>query len=226
MLNGSNMNKYRNNQSLTKLFSENRLLAAVTVDSESAAIAVARALLEGGLSVMEITFRTPAAAMSIEAIRKEVPDMTVGAGTLLTETQVSAAFTAGAEFGLSPGWNPRITDHALELGLPFIPGVSTPSEIEHALDSGFRLLKLFPADHLGGPGYLKSMEGPYGYTGVRFIPMGGVGPANLSDYAGIGIVAALGGSWLVSSQECRTGDVSSIPGRVRESLGLLKCSGL
>jgi 2-dehydro-3-deoxyphosphogluconate aldolase / (4S)-4-hydroxy-2-oxoglutarate aldolase len=211
-----------NNQDpLFDLFPKNRLLAAVTVKDAALGVKIARALCEGGLQVMEITFRTSATADAIEAIRNQVPDMTVGAGTILTPEQVDHAIEAGAVYGLAPGFNPRVAEHAVKKGLPFIPGVTTPSEIELALEMGFRLLKLFPANNLGGPGYIRSLQGPYGHTGVQFIPMGGVYISNLAEYSGLDHVVALGGSWLVPSDVQETGDTSDIPDMVRRSLSEL-----
>lgn len=175
---------------------KNKLLPAVTVADSNSALSVAGAFLEAGLNVMEITFRTQAAASSISAIAKEYPQMNVGAGTLLTADNVIAAKDSGAAFGLAPGYNKHVAAKALELDFPFIPGVMTPSDIESAFEAGFDLLKVFPIQALGGAGYIKNMEGPYLHAGIKFIPMGGVNMNNMTSYLKYESVLAVGGSWL------------------------------
>lgn len=192
-----------NSETSCEHFFPERLLPAVTVSDPGQAVEIAEALLEGGLSVMEITFRTAATMDAIQAVRKEVPKMRVGAGTILTPAQIDEAIAAGAQFGLSPGLNRLVVERALERSFPFVPGVSTPSEIEMALGFGLKVLKLFPAEQLGGKAFLRSLQGPYAHTGVTFIPMGGVNLSNLASYSRLKIVRALGGSWLIpgSSEE-------------------------
>lgn len=209
------------NSELRSHILKSRLLPAVTLEHEEVAVSVARALQAGGLNLMEITFRTDAAARSIRAIRREVPDMVIGAGTLLTRDQVSQAADAGARFGLAPGYQPDLIDHANELDFPFIPGVSTPSEIECAMTQGCMLQKLFPADLLGGPDWIRALTGPYKQTSLKLIPMGGVGPANLSDYASLELVGVLGGSWLTPKEAIRTGEFARVTEEVRKSLALV-----
>lgn len=186
-----------NSESTCEHFFPERLLPAVTVSDPGQAVEIAEALLEGGLSVMEITFRTAATMDAIQAVGEGVPGMRVGAGTILTPSQIDEAIAAGAQFGLSPGLSRPVVERALERSFPFIPGVSTPSEIEMALGFGLKVLKLFPAEQLGGPAFLRSLQGPYAYTGVSFIPMGGVNLSNLASYSRLKIVRALGGSWLI-----------------------------
>lgn len=174
-----------------------KVVPVVVLDSVDDAEPLAEALLAGGLDIMEITFRTEAAAGSIERIAKSFPEILVGAGTLLTPDQARAARDAGAVFGLAPGLNPEVVEAATAAGLTFSPGIMTPSEIERALSLGCRLLKFFPAGAAGGPGMLKALAGPYGHTGVKFIPTGGISAANLTDYLALPVVAAIGGSWMV-----------------------------
>ncbi len=177
-----------------------RIVPVVVLDHAESAEPLAEALLEGGLDIMEITFRTAAAEESIRRIAARFPEILLGAGTLLEDDQVSRAKDAGAVFGLAPGLNPRTVAKAAAVGLQFSPGVMTPSEVEQALVLGCSLLKFFPAEAAGGTAMLKSLAGPYGHTGVKFIPTGGVTAGNLADYLKLPVVAAIGGSWMVDKQ--------------------------
>lgn len=199
---------------------QNKLLPAVTLTDADSALAVAEALLEGGLDVMEITFRTSATVEAVSAIAREFPEMHIGAGTILSPDQLSTAREAGAEFGLSPGFNKRVVEKAQEHDFPFIPGVATPSEIELALDYGYKLLKLFPVSDLGGINYIQSLNGPYNHTGVRFLTMGGVNPSNLESYLKHDIVTAAGGSWFTPSHLIEQKKFNDITKIVGESLEL------
>lgn len=198
-----------------------RLLPAISFDVAEDAVPVAETLLAAGLAVMEIPLRTPAALAAITAIRNRFPELTVGAGTLLTPTQVQQAIDAGAEFGLSPGFNPRVAKAAQEAGWPFIPGVMTPSEIELAHELGFSILKVFPIEQLGGPAFLKALQGPYGHLGLQYIPMGGVGPANAAAYAQLPDVLALGGSWLATRELIRNKDYQQIQQHITQAFTLI-----
>lgn len=197
-----------------------KLLPAVTLKNADSALSVAEALLEGGLNVMEITFRTSATAEAVSAIAKEFPEIHIGAGTILSPDQLSAARDAGAEFGLSPGFNPKIAKEAKENDFPFIPGVATPSEIELALDNGYKILKLFPVSNLGGMKYIRSLAGPYGHTGAKLLVMGGVNPSNLSSYLENDMVTAAGGSWLSPSDLIQQKTYQQITKIVQESVAL------
>jgi 2-dehydro-3-deoxyphosphogluconate aldolase / (4S)-4-hydroxy-2-oxoglutarate aldolase len=173
-----------------------RVVPVAVIDSVEDAVPLARALAQGGLPVIEITLRTPCALDCIRAIRRDCPDVLVGAGTVLEVSQVPAAIEAGARFGVSPGLNADVVRAASKQQLLFIPGIMTPSEVETGLGLGCRLLKFFPAEAAGGIKMLKALAGPYEPTGVRFIPLGGVSAANMTDYLGLPIVAAVGGSWM------------------------------
>lgn len=195
-----------------------RIVPVVVLDHVESAEPLAEALLEGGLDIMEITFRTAAAEESIRRIAARFPEILLGAGTLLEKEQVRRAKDAGAVFGLAPGLNPDIIAFAREIGLRFSPGVMTPSEVEQALSLGCELLKFFPAEVAGGVNMLKALAGPYGHTGVRFIPTGGVSSGNLSDYLKLPVVAAIGGSWMVDKQLVSEGKWSEITRITREAL--------
>lgn len=195
-----------------------RVVPVVVIDDAGVALDLADALLAGGLGVIEITFRTAAAAAAIEVIASQRPEMLVGAGTLLTEENVKRAAGAGATFGLAPGLNASTVSHAQGVGLDFSPGISTPSEIEHALALGCNLLKFFPAELAGGAKMLKALEGPYAHTGVQFIPTGGISAGNMMDYLSLRSVAAIGGSWFVDKQLIASRDWNAIERLTREAL--------
>ena len=195
-----------------------RIVPVVVLDSVESAEPLAAALLAGGLDIMEVTFRTAAAEESIRRIAARFPEMLLGAGTLLEKDQVRRAKDAGAVFGLAPGLNPEIVGFAKEIGLQFSPGVMTPSDVELAISLGCKLLKFFPAEAAGGVAMLKSLAGPYGHTGVRFIPTGCVSAGNLSEYLKLPIVAAIGGSWMVDKQLVNEGRWSEITRITREAL--------
>jgi 2-dehydro-3-deoxyphosphogluconate aldolase/(4S)-4-hydroxy-2-oxoglutarate aldolase len=195
-----------------------RILPAVTFSSADEALPVAEAMLQGGLRVMEITFRTPVAAASIALIRKNLPEMCLGAGTLLSVPQLTQAIDAGAQFGLAPGFNARVCKYALDHHFPFIPGVMTPSEIESAAEMGFKILKFFPASSLDGVQFLKAIVEPYHSLQLMFIPMGGVNPGNMNEYLNLKNVIAVGGSWLTNEVFIRGRQFDKIAGSVKEVL--------
>ncbi|MGO8766033.1 MAG: bifunctional 4-hydroxy-2-oxoglutarate aldolase/2-dehydro-3-deoxy-phosphogluconate aldolase [Limisphaerales bacterium] len=177
-------------------FLKQRLICVAVIDQPDTAVHLAEALLEGGLNVIEITFRTAGAAECIANIRNSVPGMMVGAGTLLSPEQVGQAVEAGAQFGVSPGLSEAVSQAARELKMPLFPGVVTPGEIMRALELGWKQLKFFPSETFGGVNALKALIGPFGHTGVQFIPTGGITAATLGDYLALKQVAAVGGSWM------------------------------
>ncbi len=173
------------------------VIPVIRLERVEDAVPLAHALLEGGLPVAEETFRTEAAAAGIAAIRRELPQVLVGAGTVLTVDQAAAAIESGAQFVVAPGSNGRVIERVLAAGIPMIPGVATPTEIEAALERGLQVLKLFPAEVLGGLAMLKALSGPY--PQVKFIPTGGISGANLESYLRQKNVLAVGGSWMIQS---------------------------
>lgn len=195
-----------------------RIVPVVVLDRADDAVPLAEALLAGGLDIMEITFRTAAAEESIKRIAASVPEILLGAGTLLEDEQVQRAKDAGAVFGLAPGLNPRTIAKANSVGLQFSPGVMTPSDVEQALSLGCKLLKFFPAETAGGTAMLKALAGPYGHTGLKFIPTGGITSANLANYLKLPVVAAIGGSWMVDKQLVNEGKWDEITRLTREAL--------
>jgi 2-dehydro-3-deoxyphosphogluconate aldolase/(4S)-4-hydroxy-2-oxoglutarate aldolase len=195
-----------------------RLLPAAVIDDPARAVSLARALLAGGLDVMEVTFRNAHAAESIRRIRAEVPAMTVGAGTLLTPAQVDEARAAGAVFGVTPGFNPTVVQHAVASNFTLAPGVLTPGEMERSLELGCPVVKFFPAAAAGGHDFVKAVAAPYAHTALRMIPFGGVGEHNLADYLGFPLVVAVGGSWLCERALIAAGDWAEIAARTRRSV--------
>lgn len=196
----------------------NRLVAfgvvpVATLDAEQA-VPVADALVAGGLPCIEITFRTKAAAEAIRRARS-VEGLLVGAGTVLSPEQARTAHAAGAHFAVAPGTSEEVVECCRELGLPFIPGVATPSEIERARRLGLRVLKVFPASSVGGVGFLRAVSATY--PDVRFIPTGGIGPDTLADYLALPSVVAVGGSWMVKEELVRDGDIATIERLAREA---------
>src|SRR5690606_7036379 len=146
------------------------------------AVPVAEALLAGGVNAMELTLRTPAALSALRRIRKAVPDMLTGIGTILTPAQVREAFDSGAAFGVAPGMNPKVVEAAIDAGLPFAPGICTPSDIARAVEFDRKWLKFFPAEPLGGLKYLETIAAPYRHLGLKYIPLGGLNPSNCAHW--------------------------------------------
>lgn len=172
------------------------ILAVLIVDDVQDAVPLARVLMDHGIRGMELTLRTPAAFTALDAIRAEVPAMFSGVGTVLTAEQVRAAKDHGSAFGVAPGYNREVVAAANAMGLPFAPGIATPSEIEGAYSQGCQVLKYFPAEGMGGIPYLQSINAPYRHLGLRYIPLGGVGAHNLREYLALPEVIAIGGSWI------------------------------
>lgn len=195
-----------------------RVVPVVVVDDAEQGVLVASALRDGGLPVAEVTFRTAGARAAIEAIAREVPDVLVGAGTVVNAAQVDEAAEAGARFLVSPGLSAAVVRRAQEVGVPVLPGVATPSDIIAALDLGLDAVKLFPANVVGGPAAVKAFSAPF--PGLRFVPTGGVSAANLLDYLALPSVLAAGGSWMVDAALVRAGDTAEITRRTREAVEL------
>lgn len=193
-----------------------RIVPVIVIDDPEDAVPLAGALVEGGLPCAEVTFRTAGAAEALRRITEAYPEMLAGAGTVLSPAQAEQARDAGAGFVVSPGFNARVVDACREMRMPVYPGVATPTEIEMALEKGLELVKLFPAEPLGGLPYLKAIAAPYG--GVDFMPTGGIGAGNLASYLGFARVAAVGGSWMVSQEWIRSRDFARIRAEVEKAV--------
>jgi 2-dehydro-3-deoxyphosphogluconate aldolase/(4S)-4-hydroxy-2-oxoglutarate aldolase len=181
-------------KSVVTRLAEFRLMPVIVIDDPVDAAPLAGALMEGGLPAAEVTLRTPGAVEALRIIRQTHPGVLAGAGTVLSPQQAKDALDAGAEFIVTPGFNPRVVDYCLERNVPIIPGVCTPTEIEMALERGLEVLKFFPAEPMGGIAFLKAICAPYAM--LRFVPTGGISERNLGDYLGFPQVLACGGSWM------------------------------
>lgn len=193
------------------------VVAVLVIDDAQHAVPLARTLLDGGIDAMELTLRTPAALESLANVRREVPEMLAGIGTILTGDQVDDVVEAGAVFGVAPGLNPRVVAQAQKRRLPFAPGITTPSEVERAVELGCRELKFFPAEPSGGVSYLKSMNAPYAHLGLQYIPLGGLNAENMKDYLSQSFVPAIGGSWIAPRATIAKQDWQSIQQAAEEA---------
>ncbi|MBD0777516.1 bifunctional 4-hydroxy-2-oxoglutarate aldolase/2-dehydro-3-deoxy-phosphogluconate aldolase [Maribacter sp. ANRC-HE7] len=201
---------------LTQKIDDAGIIAVLIVDEVKHAVPVARALLAGGVDAIELTLRTPAAIDAAKAIKRDVPEMTLGFGTVLTVDQVKAVVDVDADFAVSPGCNPRIIKEARKLGLSFAPGIMTPTDIEMALEEGCRILKYFPAETSGGMNHLKNMVAPYQYLGLKFIPLGGCNLTNASTYLQSDLITAIGGSWVAKRPLIQAENWEAITKNARE----------
>ncbi len=195
------------------------LIPVVVFDKAEYALPAAKAMLEGGLPVMEVTLRTDAALESIKAIKQACPEIVLGAGTVLSVDQAKAAADAGCEFIVSPGFNDDVVRFCLGNGILATPGCVTPTEIDHALSFGINIIKFFPANIYGGVKACEALHGPY--RAVKFIPTGGVSLDNLAEYADKDYIHAIGGGWLCSPKDMANGNFANITGTVKKSIGAL-----
>jgi 2-dehydro-3-deoxyphosphogluconate aldolase/(4S)-4-hydroxy-2-oxoglutarate aldolase len=184
------------NEDLISKIRKASIVAVLMIDNADHAVPLARALIRGGVTAIELTLRTPAALESLKRIRAEVPELLAGVGTILDREQVRQVKEGGALFGVAPGLNGSVVEAAKEYALPFAPGIMTPSEIELAYALGCRVMKLFPAEPAGGLEYLNSINAPYAHLGIGYIPLGGVSLGNLRSYLEHPAIVAVGGSWL------------------------------
>ena len=184
------------------------IVPVVVLNDANDAVPLCKALAEGGLPVAEITFRTAAAEESIRRVTAELPDVLVGAGTVLTTEQVDRAIGAGAKFIVSPGFNPEVVGYCVEKGYPIFPGCPTTSDIEKAMSFGLKVVKFFPANVYGGLGAMKALSGPFG--GIKFIPTGGVNAQNLAEYLTAPFIHAVGGSWVCPKADIAAGNFEKI----------------
>ncbi|HEU5278949.1 MAG TPA: bifunctional 4-hydroxy-2-oxoglutarate aldolase/2-dehydro-3-deoxy-phosphogluconate aldolase [Gaiellaceae bacterium] len=195
-----------------------RVVPVLTATDADEAERACEALLAGGLSAVEVTFRTDAAADAIRRVA-QIDGLVVGAGTILSTAQLAQALDAGASFAVAPGTNASVVEAARATGVPFFPGVATPSEIERARELGRRVLKVFPASILGGPPLLKALAAVY--RDVRFVPTGGISAENLASYLDVPAVLACGGTWICEQSLLREGRFDEVARRAREAVALV-----
>jgi len=203
---------------MNELSHRSPVIPVIVIDDPESAEPLAEALLEGGLDIIEITFRTQAAEEAIRRITARYPEMQVGAGSVVTPDQAQRALDAGSRFGLAPGTDPETVRFFRDHDVPFVPGVMTPSDIQAAIKAGCRQLKFFPAGAAGGPKFLKSMAAPYAQLGLTFCPTGGVSADNMRDYLDMPEVFAVGGSWLATKQQIADREWDTITRQVKEAL--------
>ncbi|NCC06601.1 MAG: bifunctional 4-hydroxy-2-oxoglutarate aldolase/2-dehydro-3-deoxy-phosphogluconate aldolase [Clostridia bacterium] len=203
------------NDVLQKIY-EIGIIPVIAINDADKAVPLAKALVAGGLPAAEVTFRTEAAEEAIKRIVAEVPEMLVGAGTVLTKDQVDRAQAAGSKFMVSPGFNPEITKYALSKGINFMPGTATPGEMEQAMSMGLDAVKFFPAEQNGGVAKLKAVAGPY--KNLRWMPTGGVNAKNLMDYLSFDKIIACGGTWMVKADLIEAGNWDEITRLTKEAV--------
>jgi 2-dehydro-3-deoxyphosphogluconate aldolase/(4S)-4-hydroxy-2-oxoglutarate aldolase len=205
--------------SLLDTLAKLKIIPVIAIEDSADIVLLGKALVDNGLPVAEITFRTPAAAEAIRLLRAAQPDMLIGAGTVLNRAQMETALAAGASFIVSPGLNPNTVRAAQALNVPILPGVNNPSDIEVALELGLSALKFFPAEASGGIKMVKALLGPYGQ--IRLMPTGGIGIANIRDYLAIPGVVACGGSWMVEPELLKRRNWAEVGRRVAAAVALV-----
>ena len=206
---------------IVKTLGDAKIIPVIVIENEAQAVPLAKALVKGGLPVLEVTFRTQAAAGAIAAIRREVPEAVVGAGTLLTPQMVKDAKAAGAVFGVAPGFDPVVVAEAKAQDLPFCPGIATASELSQALTAGCKMVKFFPAEAAGGVKMIKNLLGAFRFTGVKFMPTGGVKPTNVAEYLAVPEIICCGGTWIVPKDALAAGDYAAIERLASEAVAIV-----
>jgi len=195
------------------------IVPVVKIEKATDALFLGKALLAGGLPIAEITFRTSAAEESIKILTKELPDLLVGAGTVLTVEQAQRAVAAGAKFIVSAGFGPKVVDYCVVNNIPVTPGINSPTQVEMALEKGLEVVKFFPAEASGGLSMIKSMSAPY--TDVKFIPTGGLNLTNFCDYLSFPRILAIGGSWMVKTNLISSGNFEEITRLTKEAISTM-----
>ncbi len=201
---------------IIKKISDAGIVATLVIDELKHAVPLAKALVKGGVDIIELTLRTPVAMEAAAEIIEQVPEAVVGFGTAVTVEQIEKAAAIGVDFAVAPGCNPTIIKAAIERGLSFAPGIMTPSDIEVALEHGCRLLKFFPSETSGGLKHLNSMAAPYKHLGIRFLPLGGINLENANSYLSSPLIAAIGGSWIAKPTMIHAEDWQGITNNARE----------
>lgn len=198
------------------------VVPVIAIERKEDAVPLADALLEGGLPVAEITFRTQAAAEVIAAMHSERPELCVGAGTILDLNSLDTAIKAGAAYGLAPGFDGNIVAASAKANFPFAPGIMTPSDLSAAIAAGTKLAKFFPAGPAVGPDFLQAISAPFAHLGISFIPTGGVTEQNLPDWLKVKSVVAVGGTWIARTEDIRNGQFAEITRRAKSAIATVQ----
>ena len=199
-----------------------RIIPVIVIEDITKAVPLAKALVKGGLPVLEVTFRTACAAEAIAKIKAEVPGAVLIAGTVLKLEQLKAAKASGAEACVAPGFDPAIVSAANEMGMPFCPGIATASELSQALALGCSFVKFFPAESAGGVKYIKDLLGAFRWTGVKFMPTGGVKLSNVADYLSVPEIICCGGTWIAPKDAIKNDDWATIEKLASEAAALAR----
>jgi 2-dehydro-3-deoxyphosphogluconate aldolase/(4S)-4-hydroxy-2-oxoglutarate aldolase len=207
-------------EKLAALFRQATVIPVLTIERVEDAVPLAKALVTGGVRMLEVTLRTPVAVEAAKAMMAQVPEAIVGIGTILNANDLARAEGIGAQFGISPGTTPELLKAAAASGLPFAPGIATASELMHALAHGFDLVKFFPAEQSGGIKALRALAGPF--PDMRFCPTGGIGEANAAAWLAEPNVVAVGGSWLCPAADIKSGNWSGITAICQRAMKSLK----
>ena len=209
-------------EALIQRLRKSGVVAGFFVEKPEQAVPLCRALLAGGIDVVELMLRSSAGMDGVRAIATELPEILLGVGTILTPEQAGEVKAAGAAFGVAPGMNPRVIRAAQEAGLPFAPGIATPSDLEAAIELGCRFVKFFPAEAMGGITYLRSMSAPYKHLGIQYFPLGGLNATNMLEYLKEPNVPTIGGSWIVKPELVAKADWAGITASAAVVVQILK----
>ncbi|MGA0369190.1 MAG: bifunctional 4-hydroxy-2-oxoglutarate aldolase/2-dehydro-3-deoxy-phosphogluconate aldolase [Kiritimatiellia bacterium] len=206
-------------------FTQYPVIPVIVLDHADDALPLSEALLAGGIRIIEITFRTAAASESISRIAGKLPEMLVGAGTVVTPEAAQRAYESGSRFALAPGCDPETVSFFAEKEIPFIPGVMTPSDLQAAYKAGCHYMKFFPAEAAGGVSMLKNLSAPYQHLGIKFCPTGGIHLNNMRDYLSLPQVFAIGGSWIATRQQIAEKDWAGITAQARMAMEMAASAG-
>lgn len=214
------MSFQENTRVVVDALAANKIVPVLILNSVDDGLKMCETLVENGLPVAEVTFRTEAASQIIKEAGKRFPELFLGAGTVLNVDNLHRAIDSGAKFAVAPGLNPKVVTEAMKEDFPFAPGICTPSEIEQALDLGCTFIKFFPAEPAGGVKYIQSIVAPYKHLGIRVMPTGGITPAIVPDYLAVKEIIAIGGSWLGKAADITAGNWEKIAQGVRDAVKL------